>query len=99
MSSRRLASAWRHTHDCSQQPPCPEARSYCQVRRDDGLSYRDHLEQLTFQLFLKMGDEREKLTGEEQASPKGHRWADLAGAQMQGSSEELHYRETLRLLG
>ncbi|HOI11891.1 MAG TPA: type I restriction-modification system subunit M N-terminal domain-containing protein, partial [Myxococcota bacterium] len=28
--------------------------SYCQVLRDDGLSYQDYLEQLTFLLFLKM---------------------------------------------
>ena len=35
--------------------------SYCQVLRDDGLSYQDYLEQLTFLLFLKMADEREKL--------------------------------------
>jgi type I restriction-modification system DNA methylase subunit len=32
--------------------------SYCQVLRDDGLSYQDYLEQLTFLLFLKMADER-----------------------------------------
>ena len=73
--------------------------SYCQVLRDDGLSYQDYLEQLTFLLFLKMADEREKLTGEKQAIPKGYRWTDLAGAQMEGSKLELHYRETLRVLG
>lgn len=28
--------------------------SYCNVLRDDGLSYQDYLEQLTFLLFLKM---------------------------------------------
>ena len=38
--------------------------SYCQVLRDDGLSYQDYLEQLTFLLFLKMADERSQLTGE-----------------------------------
>ncbi len=73
--------------------------SYCQVLRDDGLSYQDYLEQLTFLLFLKMADEREKLTGEKQAIPKGYRWSDLAGAQMEGSKLEQHYRETLRVLG
>ena len=40
--------------------------SYCQVLRDDGLSYQDYLEQLTFLLFLKMSDERARLTGEPQ---------------------------------
>ncbi len=32
--------------------------SYCNVLRDDGLSYGDYLEQLTFLLFLKMADEQ-----------------------------------------
>ena len=40
--------------------------SYCHVLRDDGLSYQDYLEQLTFLLFLKMAEERAELTGEEQ---------------------------------
>ena len=31
--------------------------SYCNVLRDDGLSYGDYLEQLTYLLFLKMADE------------------------------------------
>jgi type I restriction enzyme M protein len=73
--------------------------SYCQVLRDDGLSYQHYLEQLTFLLFLKLADERERLTGEKQAIPKGCRWADLAGPQMKGSLLELHYRETLRVIG
>ena len=34
--------------------------SYCNVLRDDGLSYRDYLEQLTYLLFLKMADELTK---------------------------------------
>jgi len=32
--------------------------NYCSILRDDGLSYGDYLEQLTFLLFLKMADER-----------------------------------------
>ena len=52
--------------------------SYCNVLRDDGLSYQDYLEQLTFLLFLKMADERARLTGEPQPIPEGYRWADLA---------------------
>lgn len=31
--------------------------SYCNVLRDDGVSYGDYLEQLTYLLFLKMADE------------------------------------------
>ena len=52
--------------------------SYCNVLRDDGLSYQDYLEQLTFLLFLKMADERAAIAGEAQAIPKGYRWSDLA---------------------
>jgi type I restriction enzyme M protein len=73
--------------------------SHCQVLRDDGLSYQDYLEQLTFLLFLKMADERARLTGEKQPIPAGYRWSDLASPQMEGSKLEEHYRETLRVLG
>jgi len=73
--------------------------SYCHVLRDDGLSYQDYLEQLTFLLFLKMADERERLTGQEQSIPEGYRWADLAAPQMEGVELEQHYRATLLKLG
>jgi type I restriction enzyme M protein len=58
--------------------------SYRNVLRDDGLSYQAYLEQLTFLLFLKMADERARLTGEPQPIPAGHRWADLAAPQTEG---------------
>jgi type I restriction-modification system DNA methylase subunit len=32
--------------------------NYCSVLRDDGMSYGDYVEQLTYLLFLKMADER-----------------------------------------
>ena len=32
--------------------------NYCNVLRDDGLSYGDYVEQLTYLLFLKMADEQ-----------------------------------------
>jgi hypothetical protein len=35
--------------------------NYCNVLRDDGMSYGDYVEQLTYLLFLKMSDERSKL--------------------------------------
>ena len=38
--------------------------NYCTVLRDDGLSYGDYVEQLTYLLFLKMDDERRKLLQE-----------------------------------
>ncbi|GAB4414468.1 MAG: hypothetical protein Fur0044_09190 [Anaerolineae bacterium] len=35
--------------------------NYCNVLRDDGVSYGDYLEQLTYLLFLKMADELEQV--------------------------------------
>jgi len=69
--------------------------SYCHVLRDDGLSYQDYLEQLTFLLFLKMADERAKLTGETTPIPAGYRWSDLSAPAMTGERLEAHYRKTL----
>ena len=34
--------------------------NYCIVLRDDGMSYGDRVEQLTYPLFLKMADERSR---------------------------------------
>ena len=34
--------------------------NYCNVLRDDGMSYGHYVEQLTYLLFLKMADERTK---------------------------------------
>jgi len=72
--------------------------SYCHVLRDDGLSYQDYLEQLTFLLFLKMADEREA-QGKPNPVPEGYRWRDLAAPRMEGSRLEDHYRKTLEDLG
>ena len=73
--------------------------SYCNVLRDDGLSYQDYLEQLTFLLFLKMADERATLLGQPQTVPEGYRWNDLSAPHMVGAKLEEHYRGTLRHLG
>jgi len=35
--------------------------NYCNILRDDGLPYGDHVEQLSFLLFLKMADEQAKV--------------------------------------
>ncbi len=34
--------------------------NYCNVLKDDGVSYGDYVEQLTYLLFLKMADEQTK---------------------------------------
>jgi type I restriction enzyme M protein len=41
--------------------------NYCNVLRDNGMSYGDYVEQLTYLLFLKMADEGTKfsITGRE----------------------------------
>src|SRR5713101_509265 len=73
--------------------------NFCNVLRDDGLSYQDYLEQLVTLLFLKMADERAELTGAENPIPAGHRWSDLAAPTMEGALLEEHYRKTLIELG
>jgi hypothetical protein len=46
--------------------------NYCNILRDDGLSYGDYVEQLAFLLFLKMADEQARppfnKAGQEQVS-------------------------------
>jgi type I restriction enzyme M protein len=34
--------------------------NYCSILRNDGFSYSDYVEQLTFLLFLKMADEQSR---------------------------------------
>jgi type I restriction enzyme M protein len=45
------------THNGSQQV-VQKLWNYCNILRDDGLSYGDYVEQLTYLLFLKMAHER-----------------------------------------
>ncbi|MCC7137788.1 MAG: SAM-dependent DNA methyltransferase [Planctomycetes bacterium] len=73
--------------------------SYCHVLRDDGLSYLDYLEQLTYLLFLKMADERAELADGKTSIPKGCRWGDLAGPEMEGERLVKQYGRTLETLG
>src|SRR5580698_4828580 len=73
--------------------------NFCNVLRDDGLSYQDYLEQLVTLLFLKMAEERTELTGAKNPIPAGYRWSDLAAPAMEGALLEEHYRKTLIELG
>ncbi len=50
--------------------------NYCNVLRDDGISYGDYLEQLTYLLFLKMDDENVRFLGKPSAIPAGLRLAE-----------------------
>ena len=72
--------------------------SYCNVLRDDGLSYGDYLEQLTYLLFLKMADEQTKPPFSRSAIvPEGLDWPSLL--ERDGDELELHYIHVLRELG
>ncbi|PZR74989.1 MAG: DNA methyltransferase [Chthoniobacterales bacterium] len=71
--------------------------NYCNILRDDGLSYGDYVEQLTFLLFLKMADEQSRLRGTPSAIPQGFGWPSLL--KLDGDDLEIHYRHTLGELG
>jgi hypothetical protein len=45
---------------------------FCTTRRDDGVSYGDYLEQLTYLIFLKMADEYAKLPGPYRSTTKNY---------------------------
>src|SRR5260370_27914868 len=68
--------------------------NYCNVLRDDGLSYQDYIEQLTFLLFLKMADEQTKAPFSRPAIvPGGLDWASLV--RLDGEDLEVQYRHIL----
>lgn len=54
--------------------------NYCNVLRDDGISYGDYVEQLTYLLFLKMAEEKESSFPAEASAfiiPRGYDWKSL----------------------
>jgi len=72
--------------------------NYCNILRDDGLSYGDYVEQLTFLLFLKMADEQSKPPFNKPSPiPCGKDWPSLLAKD--GDELETHYRHTLEELG
>ena len=71
--------------------------NYCNVLRDDGLSYGDYVEQLTFLLFLKMAEEQAQLHKKPSSMPKGYDWPSLLAKD--GDELEAHYRHVLDTLG
>src|SRR5258706_4400441 len=74
--------------------------NYCNILRDDGLSYGDYVEQLTYLLFLKMADERKQLDAKRAPKiPKEYDWQSLVDPEMEGAALERHYRKTLENLG
>ena len=71
--------------------------NYCNVLRDDGISYGDYVEQLTYLLFLKMADEQTKPPfNKEPVVPAGTDWESLVAKE--GAALEAHYRDILDTL-
>jgi type I restriction enzyme M protein len=72
--------------------------NYCNVLRDDGMSYGDYVEQLTYLLFLKMADERARPPyNQPSIVPSKYGWESL----LKKDGDELfdHYRHLLENLG
>jgi type I restriction enzyme M protein len=67
--------------------------NYAHVLRDDGVSYGDYVEQITYLLFLNMAHEGSTLLHEESPIPGGYGWESLAGKD--GDELEVHYRHVL----
>ncbi len=71
--------------------------NYAHVLRDDGVSYGDYVEQITYLLFLKLAFEASVLLGEESTIPSAYSWERLRG--LDGDALEVQYRHTLEELG
>ncbi len=70
----------------------------CGPLRDDGVSYGDYLEQLTYLIFLKMSDEYSKPPYKKDTGiPKGFGWEDMNA--LTGSALEDKYKSILGKLG
>ena len=69
----------------------------CNPLRDDGVSYGDYLEQLTYLIFLKMSDEYSKPPYNRATGiPDGYTWADMNS--LKGAELEKQYKDTLEKL-
>ena len=70
----------------------------CGPLRDDGVSYGDYLEQLTYLIFLKMSDEYSRPPYKRDTGiPAGYGWADMNT--LTGVALEEQYKKTLEKLG
>lgn len=71
--------------------------NFCNVLRDDGVSYGDYVEQLTYLLFLKLADEQTKPPlNKPSIIPAGLDWESLC--KESGAALEEQYVKTLREL-
>jgi type I restriction enzyme M protein len=72
--------------------------NFCHTLRDDGVSYGDYLEQLTYLLFLKLAHEyTQEPYSRDTRIPKNYDWASLRNKT--GEPLELHYLSILHRLG
>jgi type I restriction enzyme M protein len=72
--------------------------NYCNILRDDGLSYGDYVEQLTYLLFLKMAHEQTQPPFKRPPIvPSPYDWPNLL--ELDGYALEVQYRKTLENLG
>ena len=63
--------------------------NYCNVLRDDGMSYGDYVEQLTYLLFLKMADERTQAPYHQPSMvPQQYSWSRKLPRQVDSSKVE-----------
>ena len=70
----------------------------CNPLRDDGVSYGDYLEQLTYLIFLKMSDEYSRPPHKREIGiPKGYTWSDMNT--LKGAELEDKYKQILEKLG
>jgi type I restriction enzyme M protein len=71
--------------------------NYCNVLRDDGVSYGDYVEQLTYLLFLKMAHEQTLPPCNKPSTiPQGLDWPSLT--EKDGNDLENHYKKILESL-
>jgi len=69
----------------------------CAPLRDDGVSYGDYLEQLTYLIFLKMSDEYSRPPYKKNTGiPEGYTWADMNT--LKGAELEEKYKAILERL-
>ena len=72
--------------------------AFCNTLRDDGVSYGDYLEQLTYLIFLKMADEYSRPPHNRNIGiPAEYAWPALKAKR--GAELEGHYIQLLRELG
>ena len=70
----------------------------CNPLRDDGVSYGDYLEQLTYLIFLKMSDEYSRPPYKRETGiPAGCGWSDMNT--LKGAELESKYKSILETLG